>query len=188
MRRENLRSYNVTVFQKPLVDDRYDKPWQILLCHCLQMIYYLGTNPSCIFTPGLFPHLWHCSEVQSKPACLAKLHFCQKFNTLAQDPSSGKRQTLCPVRLGGIPWAWELIGHLEGERDCWPTMVMPLIELVLPNCLLPVWFPLPTWHSNSLTNSLSQLVLGTLGKVYLVSPSTHILARQEVQMNVTRAF
>lgn len=106
-----------------------------------------------IFTQWL-SQLRHCSETQGQLAYLAELHFCQKFSTLAQDPSSGKKQILCPARLGGIPWVWELVGHLGGWHDCWPPIVRPLMEAVLPNCLPPLWFPLPTWHS-CLTQSVN---------------------------------
>ena len=110
--------------------------------------------------------------------------------TLAQDPSSGKMQTLCPVRLGG--YSLSLRAYWSSWRRTWlltyhgDASVRAGASKLPSSCLVPS--PYMTLLFNALTNSLSQLVLGTLGKVYLVSPSTHILARQEVQMNVTRAF
>lgn len=117
-------------------------------------------------------------------------HFCPKCNTLAQDPLFGKRQPYARLYWGrggggeGIPWVGELIGYFGGD-NCWPTMMMPKwgwASKLPSSCLVP---------SRYLTlafNSVSQLIPRTPGKVYHIFPSTHLLARQEVQMKVDQSF
>lgn len=51
-----------------------------------------------IFTQGR-SQLHIVQKTQGQLAYLAELHFCQKFSTQAQDPSSGKKQILRPARL-----------------------------------------------------------------------------------------
>lgn len=67
-----------------------------------------------IFTQGL--HLRHCSEIPGQLAFLKELHFCQKFSTLARDPSSGKKQILCP-----LGWVVFLEWSLRACRPSWRT-------------------------------------------------------------------
>lgn len=188
-KRGNPSLYNLTIFQKPLgdVDDRYDKPPQIPSWHCLQMFYCLGMNPSCIFT--LKPsHFQHCSEEQCQleyhisvqnVTHWLKIHYLVRGN-LMHGYTGG--------RVGGggegIPWVGELIGYFGGD-NCWPTMMMPKwgwASKLPSSCLVP---------SRYLTlafNSVSQLIPRTPGKVYHIFPSTHLLARQEVQMKVDQSF